>query len=346
MMDEITSRNISGSNSGNIRIAVDAMGGDFAPLNEIEGSLLALNADRNLEIILCGKEEEIKNVLVKKNNPERITIVNAAEVVTMEDSPTESLKTKPDSSLSSGLNLVKENKADAFISAGNTGAVMAASILKLGRIKGVGRPTIGSEFPTAKGKTMVFDVGASVDCKPNHLLEFAIMGSIYMRCIFKIDKPRIALLSVGEEKTKGDELTIEAYSLLENSGLNFCGNAEGRDVLNGEYDLIICDGFVGNVILKFAESVLFFLKSKFRDYADKSFMNKLKMGMIKGTMKDILKEFDYQEYGGVPLLGVNGVSIIGHGKSSPLAIKNMIFRAVEVIRMEVNDKIRSQLGKS
>ena len=330
-----------------IKVAVDAMGGDFAPLNDVSGAIIAAEEKKDsLEIILVGKEnlinEELKKHKIGLNN---ISVVNAADVITMHDSPTDSLKTKSDSSISVGINLVKDKKADAFISAGNTGAVMTASILKLGRIKGVGRPTIGSLFPTDKGKTMVFDVGASVDCKPNHLLEFAVMGSIYMKNVYGIEKPKVGLLSVGEEKSKGDNLTIEAYELLERSGLNFIGNVEGRDVLRGKADIIVCDGFVGNVILKFAESVLDVMKNKFKAYADKGFFKKIWVGMMYGTLKNVvLKDFDYQEYGGVPLLGVNGITIIGHGKSSPIAIKNMIYKAEEMIRKEVNSKISEELS--
>ena len=330
-----------------IKVAVDAMGGDFAPLNDVSGAIIAAEEKKDsLEIILVGKEnlinEELKKHKIGLNN---ISVVNAADVITMHDSPTDSLKTKSDSSISVGINLVKDKKADAFISAGNTGAVMTASILRLGRIKGVGRPTIGSLFPTDKGKTMVFDVGASVDCKPNHLLEFAVMGSIYMKNVYGIEKPKVGLLSVGEEKSKGDNLTIEAYELLERSGLNFIGNVEGRDVLRGKADIIVCDGFVGNVILKFAESVLDVMKSKFKAYADKGFLKKIWVGMMYGTLKNVvLKDFDYQEYGGVPLLGVNGITIIGHGKSSPIAIKNMIYKAEEMIRKEVNSKISEELS--
>ncbi|HQY52167.1 MAG TPA: phosphate acyltransferase PlsX [Ignavibacteria bacterium] len=330
-----------------IKIAVDAMGGDFAPLNDVSGAIIAAEEkSETLEIILVGKEKLIQDELLKhKVSLKNISIVNAEEIVTMKDSPVESLKSKPDSSISVGLDLVKQKKADGFISAGNTGAVMTASILKLGRIKGVGRPTIGSLFPTDKGKTMVFDVGASVDCKAVHLLEFAVMGSIFMKNIHKIDKPSIGLLSVGEEKSKGDTLTIEAYELLEKSNLNFIGNVEGRDVLRGKADIIVCDGFVGNVILKFAESILDVMKSKFKTYAEKGFFHKLWVGMMYGTLKNVvLKDFDYQEYGGVPLLGVDGVSIIGHGKSSPIAIKNMIYKAEEMVRSEVNEKIRKELS--
>jgi glycerol-3-phosphate acyltransferase PlsX len=330
-----------------IKIVVDAMGGDFAPLNDVSGAIIAAEAKpETLEIFLVGKEKLIKDELDKhKISLKNISIVNANEIVTMEDSPTDSLKSKPDSSLNVGINLVREKKADAFVSAGNTGAVMTASILKLGRIEGVRRPTIGSLFPTDFGKTMVFDVGASVDCKAIHLLEFAIMGSIYMKYIYSVGNPKIGLLSVGEEKSKGDTLTIEAYTLLEKSNLNFIGNVEGRDVLRGKADVIVCDGFVGNVILKFAESVLDVMKSKFKSYAEKGFLKKIWVGMMYGTLKNVvLKDFDYQEYGGVPLLGIDGVTIIGHGKSSPIAIKNMIYKAEEMVSKKVNEKIKEELA--
>ncbi|CAN5489512.1 phosphate acyltransferase PlsX [soil metagenome] len=341
---------MTGTNSGNIkiRVVVDAMGGDFGPVNEVAGSILAVKEKpEHIEIILTGKEDLLKKELSRNSySGESIKIVNADEVITMEDSPTEAFKSKPNSSLNVGLDLLKKNEADAFISAGNTGAVLAASTLKLGRIKGVSRPTIGSIFPTDTGrKTMVFDVGASVDCRPQHLLEYAIMGSIYMNYIFKVDKPKIGLLNVGEEKSKGNELTIQTYELLERSGLNFIGNIEGRDVLKAKADVVVCDGFVGNVILKFAESVLDVLRTKFKMYADQSLFKKIMVGLSYKTLKAVIKDFDYQEYGGVPLLGVNGVSIIGHGKSSPLAIKNMIFKGEEVVRSGVNAKIASDISE-
>lgn len=331
-----------------ITIVVDAMGGDFAPLNDVSGAIIAAEENpQSLEIILAGKEDLIKQELHKhKVALPNIQIVNATEVVSMDDSPTESLKTKPDSSLSIGIKLVREGKADAFVSAGNTGAVMAAATLRLGRIEGVGRPTIGSLFPTDKGRTMVFDVGASVDCKAQHLVEFATMGSIYVRNIYGVENPKVALLSVGEEKSKGNGVTIEAHELLEKSQLNFSGNVEGRDILNGKVDIVVCDGYTGNVVLKFAESVLELMKNKFRTYASKGILKKIWVGMMYGTLKNvILKDFDYQEYGGVPLLGVNGVVIIGHGKSSPVAIRNMILKAEEMIRKDVNGKIKRELSR-
>jgi len=339
--------NTSIKENDKIRIAVDAMGGDNAPVNEILGSVLASKERSDfIEITLVGKEELIDDVLGKQDyNKDNIKIVNAEEVIDMHDAPSDTFKTKPKSSLSVALNLQKENKSDALISVGNTGAVLANSTLKLGRISGVGRPTIGSLFPTDSGKTMVFDVGASVDCKASHLYEYAVMGSVYMNNVFNLNDPKIGLLSVGEEKSKGNEIIFETYRLLENSSLNFIGNIEGGDVLRGKADVVVCDGFVGNIILKFAESVLDVLKSKFRQYADKGFLKKLWMVLISKTMKTIIKDFDYQEYGGVQLLGINGVSIIGHGKSSPLAIQNMIYRAEDVVRKRVNDRIKDFLNR-
>jgi glycerol-3-phosphate acyltransferase PlsX len=337
--------NTSKEDNAKIRVAVDAMGGNFAPENEILGAILASNErSSDIEITLVGKENLIHEVLnnqtYDKNN---IKVVDAKEVIDMHDTPSDTYKTKPNSSLSVALDLQKVNKSDALISSGNTGAVLANSILKLGRIKGIGRPTIGSIFPTKSGKTMVFDVGASVDCKAIHLYEYALMGSVYMDHVFNIAKPKVGLLNVGEEKSKGNELILETYKLLENSNMNFIGNVEGGDVLKGKADVIVCDGFVGNIILKFTESVLEVLKSKFRQYADLSFFKKVWIGMLSKTINTIVKDFDYQEHGGVPLLGINGVSIIGHGKSSPLAIKNMIFRAEEVVRKKVNDRIKTFL---
>ena len=331
-----------------IRIAVDAMGGDFAPKNEILGSMLALKERGDkLEITLVGNENMIRDFLKKQGYEDnKLKVVHAEEVINMHDVPSETYKTKPNSSLSVALGLQKENKSDALISTGNTGAVLANSLLKLGRISGVGRPTIGSLFPTGSGETMVLDVGASVDCKPTHLLEFAIMGSVYLNHVFNIEKPKVGLLSVGEEKSKGSELSLKTYHLLERSNLNFIGNVEGGDILRGKADVVICDGFVGNIILKYTESVLDLLKSKFKQYAGKGFFKKIWIGMMNKTLRVVMKDFDYEDYGGVPLLGINGVSIIGHGKSTPLAIKNIIFSGEEVVRKKVNDKIKTALSEN
>lgn len=320
------------------------MGTDSAPASEIAGSVDAIGEHPDIKIILCGPENSLLNELKKTSyDNSRISVHNAEEVVTMTDSPADVLKKKPNSSMVTGLKLHKQNEAQAFISAGNTGAVMAASLFTLGRIANVSRPTIGSIFPTEKGITTLFDVGASVDCKPHHLVEYAAMGSVYVSHIYGVENPRVALLSVGEEKEKGDSLSFETYELLEKSKLNFIGNVEGRDILKGKAEVIVCDGFVGNAILKFAGSVPGLLKAKFREYSEESFFKKIWVGLMRGTLRNILKSLDSQEYGGVPLLGVNGVSIIGHGSSTPLAIKNMIFKAEQMVRAGINDIIKEKI---
>jgi glycerol-3-phosphate acyltransferase PlsX len=337
---------LSAQDSNKIRISIDAMGGNYAPGNEIKGVLSALEERGDyLELSLVGKETEIKKHLSNETSvyKDKLNIVNADEVVSMHDSPSDSFKNKQNNSMRIGLELQKSNLSDAFISAGNTGAVLAHSTLVLGRLEGISRPTIGAFLPSQSGFTLITDVGASVDCKPRHLFEFALMCSVYMKNIFNIDKPKIGLLNIGEEKSKGNELSFQAFGLLQNSKMNFIGNIEGSDVLNGKVDIAVCDGFTGNIVLKFAESVLDLLKFKFREYADKGFLKKIWIGMFRNTFKTILKDFDYQTHGGTLLLGINGVSIIGHGKSSPLAIKNMIFKAEDIVRKKINDLIKSEL---
>lgn len=320
------------------------MGGDNAPVSETAGAVETIRDNAGINVILVGDKSRISKELKKFSyDNSRIRVHHASEVIAMDDSAADAFRKKPDSSLVLGLKLHKSGEADGFISAGNTGAVMAASLFTLGRIANVSRPTIGSKFPTERGITMVLDVGANVDCKPINLLQFAVMGSVFVNHIYGIENPTVGLLNVGEEKSKGDLLSTEAYELLEKSNLNFIGNVEGRDILKGSTNVIVCDGFTGNVVLKFAEGVLTLLKSKFSDFADSGFINKLKVGMAYGTLKTILKDFDYQEYGGVPLLGVNGISIIGHGRSSPLAIKNMILRAVQMAREGINDEIANRI---
>jgi glycerol-3-phosphate acyltransferase PlsX len=258
----------------------------------------------------------------------------------MDDEPVAALRQKRDSSIVKGFDLVREHQAEAFVSAGNTGAVMSGATLLLGRIKGINRPTIGSQFPRAEGGySLLFDVGATVDSKAIHLREYAIMGSIYAEHILGISKPRVGLLSVGEEKTKGNELVFEAAALLDQTNVHFVGNVEGRDVLTSRVDVIVCDGFVGNIVLKFAESVITVLKGRIRTYARKGLIHKLKAAVTASVLRDALKDFDYQEYGGVPLLGVKAVTIIGHGSSTPKAIKNMILKAEEMVEKKIVDRI-------
>jgi len=332
------------NNNKKCRIAVDAMGGDFAPLNQIKGAIEAQSASDFIEVYLIGKSDIIKNCL-KENNLtfSENRIIHAEEVIAMDETPTQAIRTKKNSSIVLGNKLIKENSLDAFVSAGNTGAMMASATLDLGRIPGCGRPTIGSIMPSEKGITTLFDVGASVDSKPAHIVEYAIMGSIYVKEIFNIPEPKVGLLSVGEEDSKGNEVTIAALPLLRKTNLNFVGNVEGRDILNGSVNVVVCDGFTGNIILKFGESVLTLLKNLVRSYAEKGFVNKLKALLIKSTLKEILKGFDYQEHGGVPLLGVKGVCIIGHGSSTPKAMKNMILRAFDMHNKNLIKKIENSL---
>ena len=328
-----------------LRIVLDAMGGDYAPVNEVAGAIQSLRqANNEFEVILVGKEQEIRKELDAQNAQGlSYSIVNADEVITMDDAPTAALKQKKNSSLAVGMQLHKEGKADAFASAGNTGAVLSASTLILGRIKGVSRPTIGAFFPSETGVCLLVDAGTNVDCRAQHLYEFAIMGSIYAKKIFKYENPRVALLNVGEEKHKGTEIVQEAYKLLETSNVNFIGNVEGRDILKGKAQVVVCDGFVGNVVLKFGESIPGFLKSQLKRYAGGSVLRKLLIGMARGSLRASLRDMDYEEFGGLPVLGVNGVSIIGHGSSSAKAIKNMILKAAEVAKSQLNKYIEEAM---
>lgn len=332
-------------NKKNCRIVVDAMGGDFAPQNVVLGTLEAIKEDPSIEVIFVGVKEKIQKVLQDNNLsfPEE-QIIHTDEVIDMEDSPTIALRTKKNSSIVVGAGLVKAKKADAFVSAGNTGAMMAASTLIIGRIKNVGRPTIGAPLPSINKVCTLFDVGASVDSKPQHMVEYAILGSIYVKEIFGIKNPKVGLLSVGEEDSKGNEVTLKALELLKTTpNINFIGNVEGRDILGGKADIVICDGFVGNIILKFAESVLTILKDRIRKYAEKGFLNKLKALIVKSVLKVSLADFNADAQGGVPLLGVDGISIIGHGSSSATAIKNMVLKAKEMHDKKLLEKFEKAL---
>jgi glycerol-3-phosphate acyltransferase PlsX len=326
------------------------MGGDFAPSHEIRGTLQAISERRGrISVILVGQEnrieQELRTLAAEGQTIPRdhLSVAHATEVITMEDGPTAALRTKKNSSIAVGLDLHKNAKAQAFVSAGNTGAVLSASTLILGRVEGVARPTIGALVPTVKSPCFLVDAGANVDCKPRHLYEFGVMGTIYMSSIAGLASPRIGLLNVGEEESKGNETALEAYRLLKEHAKNFAGNVEGRDVLKGEVDVIVCDGFVGNILLKFGESIPSFFKSKFTAFAAQGPKNKLIALIARNGLRGVMKELDYQEHGGVPLLGVNGVTIIGHGRSTPKAIKNMIFRAEEMVRHDVNGQIRKAL---
>lgn len=327
------------------------MGGDFAPAVVVEGSLNALAATQGrFGVVLVGVQGDIDRELAKFSGTAgsfraagALEVVHAPEVITMDDQPNAALKTKRNSSIGIGLALHRDGKVQAFVSAGNTGAVLSASTLILGRIRGVGRPTIGALIPTAQTPCLLVDAGTNVDCRPRHLYEFGVMGSSYVGSMLGKDRPRVGLLSIGEEETKGNEASLQAFALLKDSGLNFVGNVEGRDILKGTVDVVVCDGFVGNILLKFGESVPGFFKAKFLRYASQGITNKLVALVARRGMRSVMKELDYQEHGGVPLLGVNGVSIIGHGGSTPKAIKNMILRAEEMVERRVNQNIEASL---
>ena len=338
--------NDSGNNPSRCRIVVDAMGGDFAPTNAVLGALESYNQNKSFELFLVGRKKQIEEVLTANNlSVKSDSIINADEVIEMGDSPAASLKSKPNSSIVLGAQLVRDKKADAFVSAGNTGAMMAASTLIMGRIPGLGRPTIGAEMPNVNGICYLYDVGASKDSKPNHLFEYAVMGTIFAKVMGGVQNPKVGVLSMGEEEGKGNEVSEAATKLLKQSKLNFIGNVEGRDILAGNVDVVVCDGYVGNIILKFGESVPKLLKHLLTNTAKKNFFDKILIGLSKSVLKKSLKSLDYQEYGGVPLLGVNGISIIGHGSSSVLAMKNMVLRANEMHQKKLLGKMIQALSE-
>ncbi len=330
-----------------IRIALDAMGGDHAPSVVVEGAVLAAT-QLDVYIVLVGPEDVISSELSRFPNypKDRISISHAPDVVGMSESPAVSFRQKKNSSIQLGLKLVKEGYAQGFVSAGNTGAVMMASTLVLGRIPGVERPAIASLIPTkAKRPVVVLDMGASVDCKPEHLAQFATMGSFFAQSVLGEARPRVGLLSIGEEPEKGNQMVHAAYDLIAELPLNFMGNVEGCDILAGTVDVVVCDGFVGNVLLKFGEGISSALFDHFKDAARSgSWRYQLGLLFLKPLLKQIHCQYDYEEYGGAPLLGVNGVSIISHGRSSAVAIKNAIRLAANDVRGGVVANINKALS--
>jgi glycerol-3-phosphate acyltransferase PlsX len=329
-----------------MRIALDAMGGDFAPQATVEGAYLyQKETKKRNELVLVGNKELIQTHCKKFGDCEayKISFVHAEENIGMNESPTEALKLKKKSSLLIGLGLHKNGEVDAFVSAGNTGAQMAASLLNLGRISGVNRPAIGSFIPSEKGLVFLIDVGANIECKPINLLQFGIMGGIFVDHIYQGTRPSIGLLNIGEEEKKGNELSQYAYQLMKNNLRGFSGNIEGRDVLKGKVDIVVCDGFVGNIILKFAESVMSVLAKSFKRNLGSNLFTNLGAFLVKPAFSELRRNYDYAEYGGVPLLGVNGISIICHGGSSAKAIKNALSVAEKMIIKNVNGHITETL---
>jgi glycerol-3-phosphate acyltransferase PlsX len=328
-----------------MRIALDAMGGDYAPAVTVEGAIEAVRESEELSVILVGNKEELIKELETRDYPHSsISIRHASQVVEMGESPVTALRRKKDSSIKIAIELVKSGEADAMVSAGNSGVVIATALFILGKIRGVHRPAIATVMPTLRGLFILIDAGANVDCRASHLFQFGIMGEAYARTIFGIKTPKIGLLSIGEEDAKGNELTKEAFRLLKNSSLNFIGNVEGKDVFNGDADVIVCDGFVGNIALKIseglAEAIAKMLK---REISEKS-QGRIGYLFLKDALRSFKKRTDYSEYGGAPLLGISKPCIISHGRSTAKAIKNAIHMAGEIYEKKVIEVISSEFS--
>ncbi len=323
-------------------VALDAMGGDYGPGVLVEGAIQAAR-DFGVETILVGDEGTLKGLLEEKGaNGLPLDIVHASQVVSMDEAPSEALRRKKDSTIQVSFGLIRDGRATACVSAGNSGATMASALFTLGRIKGV-RPAIATVMPTLKEPVVLIDVGANVDCKPIHLYQFAIMGHVFSKIHLKKDSPSIGLLSIGEEDTKGNVQVKKAYDMLQASELNFVGNVEGRDIFKGDVDVVVCDGFVGNICLKLseglAESILLMLKQEI----ESSLVASMGYKLAKNAFKRFKKKVDYAEYGGAPLLGVKGIAIICHGRSKAKAIKNAIRVADELARMDLHAHLESSL---
>ncbi len=320
------------------------MGGDHSPGVIARGAVEAAMSDpKGLEIALVGDEAGIRAELDKISaGSAKLDIVHASQTIGMSEPPAVAVRRKKDASIPVAVRLMKEGKADALVSAGNTGAVVASSLVTLGRLHGVSRPAISTYWPTSKRGAVVLDAGANYECLPKHLLHFAVMGTVFAEHQHGIENPRVGLLNIGEEPSKGNELVREAYKLLNNSDLNFIGNVEGRDVFGGAADVVVCDGFVGNVALKLSESIISFLTHMVKQEIRKRIMAKIGTMLLRGAFNSVRTKLDYAEYGGAPLLGVNGVIIISHGKSSSRAIKNAILVAKKFVDRGVNDHIEER----
>ena len=319
------------------------MGGDFAPNAVVQGALDAINkSSKPLNLILVGDETAIRSELAGREN-DAIEIVHTDEVVTMEDKGSKVLKSKPNSSLVRGIRMVKEGRADGFISAGHTGAIMSTTLLSLGRIPGVRRPALAAYFPTEKRGKILCDVGVNPDAKPEHLVQFALIASHYYDHVEGFAAPKIGLINIGTEPSKGSELYVETYKLLSEMP-NFVGNIEGRHLLTSEADVLICDGFVGNTLLKFAESWITFFADEIKDKINEKLSYKIGAGLMKPIFDDLKAKYDYEEHGGTPLLGVNGISIVCHGSSGPKSIMNSIFLGQKCIENNLIEDTQKSLA--
>ncbi len=328
-----------------MRLAIDVMGGDNAPRAIIEGCIDAVS-EYDIDIFLVGLKEEIEKHLKENSKKSKLHIVEAKQVIGNDEMPVSAIKRKKDSSMVIGLKLVKDKVCDAFLSAGNTGAFLAGSLLRVGRIKGIDRPALAPIIPSTKGNFMLIDAGANVDCKPNNILQFALMGSIYMEKVEGVSTPKVGLLNNGLEESKGNELTRESYKLLKNSGLNFIGNVEARDIIYGICDVCVCDGFVGNIVLKNTEGMASGLMSMIKEEVNKSTISKAGALLMKNSFVRLKKRFDYKEYGGAPFLGIDGIMIKAHGSSDRLAIKNAIRQGKLLFDNKCIDLIKNNISKT
>lgn len=331
-----------------MHIALDAMGGDFGPEQLISGAILAIK-QAGIKITLVGDSSLLQTYLSKTAGQDAwrssLEIVQASEVIGMDEYPVDAIRRKKDSSIMVAFELAKQGKVDGVVSAGNSGATLAAALRKLGRVKNVSRPGIASMFPTLKKPVTIMDIGANVDCRPLHLMQFAVMASAFSES-YDIKKPRVGILSIGEETGKGNNLVRETYELLQKSSLNFIGNVEGRDVYKGDVDVIVCDGFVGNNILKVSEGLADAILQMLRNEIAKSTLAKVGYFLAKPAFRRFKKRVDYTEYGGAPLLGINGTGIVCHGKSNAQAIKNAILEAVRLVENNIKDKIIADLARN
>jgi glycerol-3-phosphate acyltransferase PlsX len=329
-----------------IKIAVDAMGSDHAPKPEVDGAVQAA-AEYGIPIVLVGSTDRIRPILAEHQiDGLPIEIVHASEAVTMQDAPTTAFRRKKDSSINVAEQLMRDGRVSGVISAGNTGAVMATAKFVVGALPVVDRPALSTVLPTQKGKpAILLDVGANVDCKPHHLNQFAIMGDIYSRTIFGIRRPRVGLLSIGEEDSKGNELTKEVFKSLKRAPINFIGNVEGRDIFKGEVDVIVCDGFTGNVVLKLSEGLYETFIEMLRQELQKTLTAKVGSIFAQNAFRQFKRRLDYSEYGGAPLLGIKGITIVCHGRSNANAIKNAVRVANEFCKHNVNDAIQREFNK-
>ncbi len=323
-----------------MRIIVDAMGGDNAPEAIVNGCMDAINEKDGFEIILIGDAERIGSILKERNfSSDRIVLHHTSETISGEDSPVKSIKKKQDSSMVTGFNLLKEKQGSVLVSAGNSGALMAGALMILGGIKGVDRPALGAIVPTKTGKTLIIDAGLNTVCKPVNYLQFGIMGSIYMKELFDLESPKVGLVNIGSEQAKGNELIKQAYNLLADSGLNFIGNIEGSDIPMGKVDVVVCDGFTGNVMLKFLEGVAHFIKYSLKEMFNESLKTKVGALLIKNNLKSLLRKMDGDEHGGAPILGTEGIVVKSHGNSKALTIKNVIIKAYNLSQTAFQKKI-------